>query len=168
MKTVCLDTHILIWSIKEQSSPGQEYMIPRAKKFLEYLESEKYIVLIPAIVVAELLMRVPPELHATVTNLLDRSFVIPPFDLQSSTYFARIWQDKQKQGIIKELQQNYQAQRDEIKADCMIVAIALSRGAECIYSYDKKLRIFANGHIEVEEIPIIPNQPSLFQDVLKI
>ncbi len=163
MRTVCLDTHILIWAIKEQSSPGQEHMIPRAKKFLGYLETEKSIVLVPAIVVAELLMRVPSELHAMVTNLLDKSFVIPPFDLQSSTHFARTWQENQNQGIIKELQEKFQAKREEIKADCMIIATALSRGAECIYSYDDKLRIFANGHIKVEEIPIIPDQPPLFK-----
>ena len=163
MKTICLDTHILIWGIKEQSSLGQEEMIPRAKRFLRHLESEHNIVLVPSVVVAELLMSIPPNLHATVTNLLDKGFVIPPFDLQASTHFARIWQDKQNQGVIEQLKHNYQAKREEIKADCLIVATALSRGAECIYSYDSKLKIFASGHINVEDIPIIPDQQPLFQ-----
>lgn len=162
MKTVCVDTHILIWAIKEQASPGQEDLVPKAKRFLRYLESEKLIVLIPSIVVAELLMRVPPDLHPMVTNLLDKSFVIPSFDLQASTHFARIWQDRQNEGVIEELQLNYQAKREELKADCMIVAIAIANGAECIYSHDNKLKIFAEAHIQVIEIPNIPEQQTLF------
>jgi len=164
METVCLDTHILIWAIKEQASPGQEDMVSKAQRFLKQLESQKIIVLVPSIVVAEILMPVPPELHAMVINLLDRSFVIPPFDLQASTNFAKIWQNRQHQGIVEELQRNHQAKREELKADCMIVAIAITRGSECIYSYDNKLKLFAKGYIEVREIPIILEQKTLFPE----
>jgi len=39
MKKVCLDTHILIWGVKGESTPGQEDMISKAKQFFKWLEN---------------------------------------------------------------------------------------------------------------------------------
>jgi hypothetical protein len=43
------------------------------------------------------------------------------------------------------------------------VAISLTRKAECIYSYDPGVKKFSEGFIQVKEMPIIPEQLSIFQ-----
>lgn len=48
MAVVCLDSQILVWGIKEQSSEGQEDMIPRAKAFLKWLDENNKKVVIAA------------------------------------------------------------------------------------------------------------------------
>lgn len=160
MSLVCLDSHILIWSIKEEATPGQETMIPKSKAFLRWLDDTDTKVLIPSVIVAEFLMRIPPEIHTTVNNLLQRDFLIAPFDVQAAAYFSKIWQAKKEQRIIRELISSGKT-RQELKVDSMIVAIAVARGASCIYSYDEGLEKFANGYIDVRKIPELPEQESL-------
>lgn len=162
MKLVCLDNHALIWGIKEEATDGQELMIPRAKAFIESLDNKNYGVLIPTIVIGEFLMRVPSDMHAIVMNLFNRSFIIAPFDMIAASKFAEIWQNKKSQQIADELFKSGRT-REELKADRMIVAIAVSRRAECIYSHDKALRAFAQGYIDVKEIPFISKQTSAFE-----
>ncbi len=92
MKTVCLDTHILIWGIKEESSPGQENMIPKAKLFLKWLDDNGIMAIIPSVVIGELLMPVPPEKHDEVYGILNK-FRIASFDAAAASCFAKIWQN---------------------------------------------------------------------------
>ena len=44
----------------------------------------------------------------------------------------------------------------------MIVATAVAQKAECIYSYDKYVKTFAKGFIDVKEIPFIPEQSNAY------
>lgn len=164
MSLVCLDTHILIWGIKEEATEGQEEMIARAKAFLEHLEKTDRRVLIPAVVVAEFLLRLPVEVHHTIVNLFQRAFFTAPFDLQAAERFARIWQAQRDTGRIQELSQSHGATKSELKADCMIVATAVARGTSCIYSNDDTLQKFAEGYIDVHEMPDILTQLDLFED----
>jgi predicted nucleic acid-binding protein len=159
---ICLDSHILIWGISEYATSGQELMIDKTKRFLKWLDNRKATILVPTVVVAEFLMNVPPEHHATITNLLDRSFVIAPFDTVAAAYFSKIWQTKKDQGIIDEARRDGKT-RELIKVDGMLVATAVARKAKIIYSYDNKgVCKFAEGFIEVAEIPDIPEQQNLF------
>lgn len=157
MQLVCLDTQILIWGIKNEATAGQEALIPKAQAFLKHLDKNQVQVLIPSIVIAEFLMRIPPEAHATIGNLIQRSFVVAPFDLQASAHFARLWQLHHAVAEAP-LAGADTFTRSALKADCMIVAAAIARGADCIYSYDKGLKKFANGQIEVLPIPDILEQ----------
>lgn len=158
MKPICLDTHILIWGIKEESEPEQEVMVERAKSFLQFLRDRKALVFIPAVVVGELLTGIPEEYHQMTLNLINQGFIIPPYDAQASAIFAKIWRDRNQKNIIEELQKKDSATRQELKADCMIVATAIGRGADKIYSHDDKLSKFANGFIAVELMPVIHRQ----------
>lgn len=153
MELVCLDTHILIWGIKEESEPGQKDMIPKAKAFLKWLEDKKIKVLIPSVVVAELLMRVPSEEHGKVIDFFQRKFITPPFDTVAACCFANIWRKKTDEKTIKELIDNLSITREKIKIDLQIIAIAVTRRASCIYSYDKAMPKLAEGYISVKEIP---------------
>lgn len=157
MGLVCLDNHVLIWGIKEEASPGQEPMIPLAKSYLKHLADTSTNVIIPSVVVAEFLMRIPTQLHATVTNLFNKSFTVAPFDTAAATNFARIWQTQKDKNLIEELILSGKT-KQELKIDSMIVAIAVSRGAELIISHDEGLKRFADGFIPVHDIPFISQQ----------
>ncbi len=151
---VCLDTHILIWGIKREASPGQEPEIERAARFLQWLENKRHTVLIPSPVLGEFLMRVPPQAHSNVLSLFHAHFIVPPYDALCASQFARIWQHKNglKSGELS---------RREIKVDSMIVAVAIVQQAEAIYSNDDGLRKVAQGLIDVRPMPALPRQLSI-------
>lgn len=161
-KIVCLDTHILIWGIQNSSSLGQEDMIQKAIDLLVWLQENDYLVVVPSIVLAELLMRVPTELHMEVNRILEKSFFIAPFDTLAASHFASIWQKKKEDGAISQLKEAKILTREAIKFDCQIVAIAIARNAEMIYSHDIGVQKFGEGLIQVQEIPFFPKQLSLF------
>lgn len=162
MELICLDTHILIWAIKEQSTQGQEDMIKKAKAFLSYIDKHDIKALIPSIVLAEILMSIPVNTHRLVTNLIQKSFIVSPFDIQASEHFAKIWRDSKENKIIEDLTKNHNAKREELKSDCMIAATALCKNAKTLYTHDKKLTKIAEPHISVSEIPVITEQIELF------
>lgn len=161
MKLVCVDTHILIWGVRERAEDGQEPMIHRTKAFIEWCRSNKTTIMVPSIVVGELLTAIEPEHYAMVVNLLESGFDLPSYDAKAATLFARLWREKQESGLVATLQTEMQATRQELKADCMIVATAITRNAQVLYSHDGKLKKFANGNIEVREIPELQHQEVL-------
>ncbi|WP_286696012.1 type II toxin-antitoxin system VapC family toxin [Spongiibacter sp. UBA1325] len=161
MKLVCVDTHILIWGIRERAEDGQEVMIHRTKAFIEWCKSNKTTIMVPSIVVGELLTAIEPMHHAMVVNLLESGFDLPSYDAKAAALFARLWREKHESGLVAKLQKEMQATRQELKADCMIVATAITRNAEVLYSHDAKLKKFANGNIAVKEIPELQYQEAL-------
>jgi predicted nucleic acid-binding protein len=158
---VCLDTQILIWGIQEEASPGQEDMIRRATYLFRLLTQSKTTIIISSIVVGEFLVGIPLNMHRTVVNLIGQGFVTAPFDLQAAAEFARLWDDRQKRNIIRDLQEIQKATREELKVDCLIVATAIAQKASCIYSCDGKLKAFAAESIPVIELPMGEEQLDL-------
>jgi predicted nucleic acid-binding protein len=161
MKLVCVDNHPLIWGIREYAADGQEVMIHRTKAFFEECRKSKTIIMVPSIVVGELLTAIEPKHHPLIINLLKSSFQILPYDTQASALFAKLWREKKESGLVDDIKYELQATRQELKADCMIVATAIAKKAAVIYSHDKKLKKFANGNIDVREIPALEYQESL-------
>ncbi len=160
MSLICFDNHVLIWGIKEQAKEGQEDKISLAKRFIDKLSADDNV-LIPSIVLAEFLIPIPPDQHAMVINLFNKNFIIAPFDALAASKFALIWQTNKPPETAKQLIKD-NATRAELRADSMIVATAVARKAECIYSYDGWVKKFAKGFIEVREIPFVPQEVSIF------
>ncbi len=161
MKLVCVDNHALIWGIREFADEGQEAMVPRTKAFFEWCRLNKTMIMVPSIVIGELLTAIEPKHHPMTVNLLEKGFEIPSYDAKAAALFAKLWREKQESGLVNDIRNELQATRQELKADCMIVATAITRNAEVIYSHDKKLKRFANGNIEVREIPELQYQEAL-------
>ncbi|QPK64005.1 PIN domain-containing protein [Methylomonas sp. LL1] len=158
MKLICLDMHAILWGIRKYSTPGQEDMILRSEAFFSECRKNKVTMMIPSIVVGEFLTGIDSTQHSLVVNKLKEGFQICPYDYQASALFAKLWREKKYSGIIKNTQHDLQATRQELKADCMIVATAIAKKADVIYSHDNKLKNFAGDSIEVREIPSIPFQ----------
>lgn len=155
---VCFDTQIVIWGIKREAIPDQEHMITRATALIEKCQENDTKIIIPSIVVAELLSGTLQRENNQLVTALQNYFIVPPFDIQAAQYFARLWRDKE----LREGLRNEGATRAEMKADCLIVATAVARGARCIYSHDPRLERFGQGHIAVRGLPPLPPSQSTF------
>jgi|SRR5690554_1571011 len=158
MKQIVFDTHILIWGIKEEAKPDQEEMIERTRQFIEQCLAKGTRILVPSVVVGELLTAVEMRSHVMTLNLLQSAFIVPPYDAAASAIFARLWQKKQESGAIDKIRRELGATRQELKADCMIVATAVAQKADALYSHDAKLARFASDEIKILEVPRLQAQ----------
>lgn len=161
MKKIALDSHIFFWGIREKAEKNQEEMIPRTKSFLKDCYSNGYQLIFPSVVLGEVLTAIDSKDHPMINNLICQSFVIPSYDSSCAQIFAKLWQEKKNSGVVKELMTNHGAKRQELKADCMIVATCIANKVDAIYSHDDNLKKFANGEIPVLHIPNLPAQHNL-------
>jgi predicted nucleic acid-binding protein len=139
----------------KQATPGQEENIEKAKYLIDKCEKDEIKVMVPSVVVAELLCALDPKLHNAFSELMHRRFIVPSFDTQAALYFANMWRNK------KQLKAGGGISRSEMKADFMITATALARGASCIYSEDSGLKMFAQDYIDVKPLPNVERQMSI-------
>ncbi len=155
MAIVVLDTNILIWGLKRECTPGQEGMVKKAELFLKYLDDNENSVLIPSIVLGELLMNIPVEKHPKFISQIEGKFKIANYDAIAASCFARIWQDKKGDEGVKIIKKNLSVTKTHQRADYLIIAIAVTRGAKCIYSHNtSELKKFAEGYIDVKDMPL--------------
>jgi predicted nucleic acid-binding protein len=158
---VMIDSQIFIWGIKGFASPGQEHLIEQATSFIEWLSENDYKILLPTPLIAELLSAVKKEDQKEILALLNKNFVVAPFDAIASEKCGELInlclaEDKRMKIAGEQL-----CPRNEIKFDCMLVSIAITKRASKIYSNDKHLKKFACGQIDVLEMPFIPKQQIL-------
>lgn len=165
---VCLDNHILIWGVRQEATPGQEDMIRRTGLFLQFLEKKNAQIIIPSVVVGEFLLGVSFENHQKVMEVLDKRFQIAPYDTAAALIAAELWIEKNKGsgGVSDELKQGLQdSSKIKLRDDCKIVATAIKCRADCLYSEDEGVKKFAQGRIEVKEVPRdLPEQRGLFDE----
>jgi len=159
---ICLDSQIIIWGVRKKATSGQEEMLAKAELFLKTCENDGVKIIIPTIVIGEIMSGMADEEHSEFIKYMASKFMIAPFDVLSAVAFAKIWRENKR--LRNELKEQG-AKREEMKADCLIVAIAKSRNADYIYSHDDKLRAFAEGHIKsksLSEINLPHMQDNLF------
>lgn len=159
---VCFDTQIIVWGIRETATAGQEEQITHARRLRHQLRARGDRVIVPAIVIGELLLDLPTEHHALTMNLFDEAYEIVPFDLGCAGRFAALWKQKKESGLVDRIISEERATRQELRADCLIVATAAQHGVELLYSNDRKLRRFAEGEVEARELPLIEEQQEMF------
>ena len=149
---VCLDTHVIIWGIKEEASPGQENMVQRAKSYIRHQVSQKVNLMLPAPVVAEALIRGEVDHLRTIRTIIEKSFFIAAFDSPAAFLAAELERSRE----VTELLEKGQAPRSHIRIDTQIAAIAITQNADLIISHDPYMRTIAQDHIQVIEIPDFP------------
>jgi predicted nucleic acid-binding protein len=151
-KVVCLDTMILIWGVKKEAAQGQEMRIKDAEAFLKNLEEEGAVVIIPAPVISEVLVRVPPDRVASVAEYMSAHFRVMPFDAPCAVVAAKLRQTIEGSGARKELTDSGRTWR-QVKVDIQVAAVAIVHGAACLYSSDGEMAKVACGLIEVKDMP---------------
>jgi hypothetical protein len=55
-RAICFDTAPVIWGVREISARGDERMIVRTPRYIKYLNNSKFVIMVPAPVVAEYLV----------------------------------------------------------------------------------------------------------------
>ena len=152
---VCIDAHILIWGVRRYAEPGQEMFIPRAEYFLNKCQKEGINIVVPSIVLAELLAGVSFDVARELARTMQKRFMIVPFDARAAEEFGQMWR-RWKENNPNGSMNSEGFTRQQLKADYMILATAIVRGAWCIYSHDNAMKRFADGYIEVVELPEMP------------
>lgn len=165
MRKVCLDNHILIWGVRGIATPGQEQQIERAKQLFEDLDQSDSRVIVPSVVVAEFLAGVPKPQHGNLLDVLSRRFQIPPFDTRTAVVAAELWREAAERNphLKTQIKETFPGtEKAKIKADLMILATALARNADILYTHDGPLAKVAEDRIEVRELPPLrPRQADL-------
>lgn len=156
MKRVCLDNHMLIWGVRGYSTQGQEDRVGRARDLFQELDDADAEILVPSVVVAEFLAGVPQPRHVELLDVLNRRFQIPPFDVRTAAVAAALWREAaERNPHLKDLvRESFPGtEKAKIKADMMILATALTRKADILYTHDGPLRKIAEERIEVRDLP---------------
>lgn len=155
---ICFDTHVLIWGVQGKAKTGQEPLVERARKYIRHLDQSNERVMIPAPVVGEYLVGINGNELATQKELIQRYFFVPSLDFHAAAIQAEIEVDRD---LIKRLQAQSGLDRQQLRVDSQIIAIALVNQAEKIISHDPHMRDLAGNRIKVEEIPDIVEQMPL-------
>lgn len=149
--SACLDTNVVIWGVKRQSTPSQGHMIDRTRRFLLNQKKKNIRLYVPSVVLAELLLPLTLDEREPFVRMMQEDFIIEPFDARASHYMTELWQAKR--GVVA-------MPRPLMKYDCLVVATALACKAECIYSDDPDIKAIGNGFIPVLDIPVADVQES--------
>ena len=163
MHKVCFDTNVMIWGFQKKAHPSHTHMIPRTRHLIETLENDKVILLVPSVVVGELLLGISETEYLAYAYVLARYLRVIPYDLRAAAKFAEIWNDKDHTGVVTQLKADG-ATKNALRADAMIVATAVTNNVDCIYSHDIGLKNFANGYLEVRDVPELPPQQTTYLD----
>lgn len=184
MRTVGLDSQILIWGLREQATAGQEQMIERAQRFLKHLDdSPDTVIIVPAPVVAEILVRVPQAQHPPIIERLNATMQVPPFDIMAASVYAGLYATylasagaaaaKPASGSATPATPAVSGSRDQLKADLMILAVAIVRNVSVFYTEDQEMIRLARerlagslaGKLRLEEMPRLPGGQLKLPDV---
>lgn len=151
-RLVAIDTEIAIWAIKKTATTNRQDMVRHAVAFLQQLQDEKAIILIPAIVVGELLVKSSEQERQEILSRVQNAFRIIPFDAAAAVEAARLC-ERTNAPPAREALREANISRSCIKADCQILATAITRGA-ILYSEDDGIHaIAANARIDVKRMP---------------
>lgn len=157
MKLVLLDSMAFVWGIKKKASPGQEHMIEITERFLDWLDENNSIVLVPTPIITEIVA--PITDNQDVENLMStlyKRYRIAALDDISARIAGEIWASKN--GFLEYCKRNGEVGlRNKYKYDILLLGMAKSNKVDMIYSHDGGLRDLAKANgLRAKDIPIIP------------
>lgn len=155
----CIDSNVAVWGIKKQATQGQESMIDRTQYFMKWVDDNHHQLMIPTVVLAEILLKEPPEKYSSFLDIISKSMIVADFDRRAATQFAQLVGSKFAE--LKKFAQENEIPREKMKIDHFIIATALVHGAKCIYTTDSGLMKFAADIIPTRGVPELPATPTL-------
>ncbi len=158
MSVVFLDTQIVIWAILGQANEKQKVFIPKAKYLISELEKQKVDLYISSVSLAEMLCGVPKEKHDTIRQEIQKFIKVASFDSLAAKYYGKIWRENKNTELYEELKRMGFIRR-EFQADCTILATALAKNAEILYTYDKPFKKIAKQYLKIPDMLPLPDIP---------
>ena len=143
----CFDSHVFIWGVKKEATPGQEHNIAKTAYFIEHLENNGVKIIMPAPVLTELTYRLNEDERNKFAQTVNKRFICAPFDNACGLICAKILHKLLKEGRLKE-----DITRKKIKYDALIASIAIRHECDCLYTLDKDYDAIRE-FIEIKEIP---------------
>lgn len=158
----CFDTTILIWGIQGAAGSEQRGMVARTRRFLEHLQQTGESVIVPAPVLAEYLTGFEPAKQRRQRKILETKFRIPAFDIDAAAIAAELGYDVK---FLKQVRAEHNVQRQALKFDVQIIAIAILNGANRIVTNDRgAFQKLAANRIKIVEVPDVPRQQRMAFD----
>ncbi len=146
---ISIDTHIMLWGVKEEASPGQEDKIPLAKAFLKHCRNDRITVVITTQVLAEFLVNYTEEERLEQAALAEKNFFVAPLDLRAAVIAAELSANK---ALLAEVRQSPEHSKQTVKADINVLAASISCGATRVISEDDSMAKLAQGKILVSDL----------------
>jgi len=153
----CIDSHTFIWAIKEQADEHDAHRLSEADKFLKWVKAGKHQIMLPTIVLAECLIKEPPENHTEILIRAHKTCMVVNFDERCALKYGELLR-LEKWSLAKQVQKENDIRREKMKLDHMILCCALVNGANGIFTEDSELIKFAEPHIKVLSMPNIGHQ----------
>ncbi|MFL6199295.1 MAG: type II toxin-antitoxin system VapC family toxin [Thermoanaerobaculia bacterium] len=154
---ICIDTMVLIWGVQKKARSGQEEMVERTARYLRSLQDENETIMVPAPAAAEYLQWFDDNERQEQLAALERFFFVPSFDLPAAMVAAELSHRSEAWGF------DERVDRQKVKTDVQIIAIAIAHRAELIVTDNvKEFRAIASGRIAVKEVPSVAEQRGLF------
>lgn len=159
MATVCFDANVLIWGVLQDGGATQQGMIEHAKALIQQCADRNDSVLIPAVAVAEAVCNAPIEMQDNWFRVMSERFMIVPYTVRCAAFNARLWQE---QAAVRAEMKEMGVQRQLIKVDFQILAIAVVNQCKVLYTEDKGLALLAEKYMEVKKVSEVQYQGGLF------
>ena len=156
---ICIDTAILIWGVQGTAHPKQRGMVRRTMRYLQFLATGKERILVPSPVLAEYLCGFEVAAQERQRKVIEHRFRVAPFDAEAAGIFGELGSDSKP---LNRIRAEHNLQRQELKFDLQVIAIAIQSGAEKIVTGDAEaFRKMAKGRIPIELVPDIAEQTKL-------
>ncbi len=152
---ICFDTMTIIWGVQGVAKETQSHMVPRTKRYIEYLAEKNEKVMIPAPALTEYLVYFDREERKDQRQIIERNFIVPSFDIAAVEVAAALLGNTK---VIQEMRRKGQYDKIRVSIDAQIIAVAIVNQAEKIISHDPRLTKLANERIVVQEVPVIQEQ----------
>jgi predicted nucleic acid-binding protein len=156
---IVFDTAPVIWGIQGAARPEQRGMVGRTQRYLHYLARTDEQIVIPAPVIFEYLCGFDHAEQRRQRTALERAFRIPSFDGEAAAVPAELAHTR---GLIGRVARQTGIDRQSLKVDFQIIAIAIVVGAELIVTHEvAAFQKMAQQRIKVIEVPDIPTQTEI-------
>ena len=156
---VSIDAQILIWGIKKQATANRAHMIARASAFFERCRNDRTKLILPAQALAEYLVGFDDATRNRSIVMLERTFIIAPFDAKAASVAASLQRDRD---LLRDIGEEYGLRKQTIKADINVLASAIASGSTRLISEDAEMVKLAQGRIIVDLLPTIQRQTDMF------
>lgn len=135
-------------------------MIPIAEQLIADLDRDRKKIVLPAPVITELLAPIEDEARRTdVLRRINLDFRVGMLDASAATRAGAIW-SMYRDRWPEDYPQDMHGFRNRMKYDMLILGVALSVNAECLYTGDRRLFNLASRHMQSRNIFDTP--PSSF------